>query len=143
MPSSHRDEPGYCFFIEEGIKEENIYVDGKQEFREFQVSHMINVTIDNLDETGGIIDIAIQNKANRVSNVHFSLDKKSYYYQQAFHLSLEDALTKALTIADTMKLQLDSSPIHIEEQPVPVDSYHAFSVTALPIEAGQLRITAR
>ncbi|WP_158736299.1 SIMPL domain-containing protein [Alteribacillus sp. YIM 98480] len=144
--------------IEAGIHEENIqtvdffitpqydYVDGKQEFREFQVTHMITVMIDNINQTGNIIDMAVENGANRVSDIHFSLENAQPYYLQSLRAALEDALAKAQTIAETMQLRLDPSPIDIKEQftsPVVSDSPQTFSLSAVSVEPGQLTIAAQ
>ncbi|SDH46672.1 SIMPL domain-containing protein [Alteribacillus bidgolensis] len=144
--------------VEAGIYEENIqtvdffitpqydYVDGKQEFREFQVTHMIAVTIDNLNQTGNIIDTAVENGANRVSDIHFSLENAQPYYLQSLRFALDDASAKAQTTAETMQLRLDPAPVDIKEQftsPNVRDSPQTLALPAVSIEPGQLTITAQ
>lgn len=146
-----------------GISEENIqtvdftiypqydYVDGKQEFRGYEVMHTILVTIENLAQTGSVIDTAVQNGANKVSNIQFTVENPQSYYEQALSTALVNALAKAQTIADTLQLNLDPSPIKVLEKTndEPPSTYKTFSSTAdistitTPIETGQLDIVAK
>ncbi|KGP90109.1 hypothetical protein N780_06880 [Pontibacillus chungwhensis BH030062] len=148
--------------IQIGIPKENIqtvdyfifpqydYIDGKQQFRGYEVTHLINVTIENLDQTGEVIDTAVANGANRVSNISFTVQDPQSYYQEALASALKNANTKAQTIAQTMNLQMDMTPISIDEQlppsqatPQTMVKSQALGATSTPVEPGQLEITAR
>ncbi|QST00266.1 SIMPL domain-containing protein [Pontibacillus sp. ALD_SL1] len=148
--------------IQIGIPKENIqtvdyfifpqydYIDGKQQFRGYEVTHLINVTIENLDQTGEVIDTAVANGANRVSNISFTIQDPQSYYQEALASALKNANTKAQTIAQTMNLQIDMTPISIDEQlppsqptPQTMVKAQATGATSTPVEPGQLEITAR
>ncbi|MCA1023749.1 SIMPL domain-containing protein [Halobacillus litoralis] len=145
-----------------GVEEENIqtsdysvypqydYVDGKQEFRGYQVSHMLTVTVEDIEQTGAVIDAAVQSGANRVTNIEFTVSQSYYYYQKALQIALGQALATAQTIANTMNVKLDRKPFRIVEEKgpdvPPVQPYaktQAFSESAVPIEPGLMEIEAR
>ncbi|RDY72636.1 DUF541 domain-containing protein [Halobacillus trueperi] len=145
-----------------GIPEENIqtadyfifpeydYVDGKQEFRGYQVTHTLKVTIDDVSQTGFIIDTAVAAGANRISNISFTVSDPYQNYQEALRIALGNALANAQTIAGTMGLNLDQTPVKIIElgttPAVPVQSFQKADVlgaTATPIELGTLETVAR
>lgn len=123
------------------------YVDGKQLLRTYQVTNAITVKIADIDQVGNVIDVAVQNGANQVSTIQFTVENEQIYYQQALSLALKNAGAKAQTLADTMQLQLDPIPIKIMEQtakesPAP----RLFSAKAVPgstpIEQGEMMINA-
>ncbi len=142
-----------------GISRENIqtisynitpqydYIGGKQVFRGYEVTNANNVKIAEIDQAGNVIDVAVQNGANGVSAIRFTVEDEQLHYQQALSLSLKNALAKAQTIAETMQLQLDPTPIKI------VEEHRAESVAprmfaakemsgSTPIEQGQIMINA-
>lgn len=123
------------------------FVDGRQVFRGYEVRNAITVKVTDTGQVGTVIDTAVQNGANRVSSVQFKIDDTSPYYQQALRLALQDAQTKAKTIAETMQLPLHPHPIEIMEeshsQPVAFKSVAmADQSYSTPIEEGQITINA-
>lgn len=124
------------------------FVDGKQVFRGYRVEHMLRVEIPSVDQAGIIIDIAVQNEVNQISNIQFSVENKEKYYRQALNIALEDALAKAESMATTLHLNLDAQPIRITEEEVhqPPIVYQAFAMAeaqpTTPIQAGQIVIHA-
>jgi uncharacterized protein len=126
------------------------YVDGKQEFRGYQVTHSLKVTIDDISRTGYVIDTAVANGANRVSNIEFSVKNPYENYQEALRIALGHALANAQTIANTMNLNLDQTPVKITEiGSPPVIPFQTFSKTEVlgaattPVEPGTLETVAR
>ncbi|ARI77791.1 SIMPL domain-containing protein [Halobacillus mangrovi] len=149
--------------IQAGIPEENIqtadyyifpeydYVDGKQQFRGYQVTHILSIRVEEIDKTGAIIDLAVSNGANRVSNIQFTLKNPEQYYQEALRIALGQALAHAQTIANTMQLNLDQTPVKVIEKGgseiAPIRPYPKAEVMSAaaptPIEPGQQEIVAR
>ncbi|MGN1385391.1 MAG: SIMPL domain-containing protein [Bacillus sp. (in: firmicutes)] len=139
-----------------GIPKENIqtvvytvsptynYIDGKQVFTGFEVINAISVKITDINQVGTVIDTAVQNGANRLSSLQFTVENPDYYYQQALSLALQNAQLKAKTIADTMQLSLHSQPIEIieEDSSVPPILYKSAALSSTPIEQGQMTINA-
>ena len=123
------------------------FVEGKQLLRGYEVTNAITVTMKAIDQVGNVIDVAVQNGANRISNVQFTVENEQLHYQQALSLALKDALAKAQTMAKTMQLPLDPTPINIVEEykSEPVGAPRMFAATAnnsTPIEQGQITIRA-
>lgn len=128
------------------------YVDNTQKFRGYQVTHLLSITIENINQTGNVIDTAVKNGANRVSNIHFSIKDKELHYNNALKMALQNALVKAKAIANELKVHLDPIPVKILEQlteyPSPV-AYKSFAGTGViagastTIEPGQLYIEAK
>ncbi|MFD1040544.1 SIMPL domain-containing protein [Virgibacillus byunsanensis] len=143
-----------------GINRENIqtvgytinprydYPDGTQVFRGYEVNNTINVEITDINQAGNMIDVAVENGVNRVSNIQFTVRNRDMYYQQALRAALENAQAKAQTIAESMQLNLNPVPVKIfekvSEEPI---TYKTFAATeqsiATPIEPGQIIIEAR
>lgn len=146
-------------FVQLGIPRANIqtvsytiypkydYVDGEQVFRGYEVNNAISVKLTNIDQVGIVIDTAVANGANRVSSIQFSVEDPSMYEQEAIVAALQDAQTKAQTIAKSMQLAVPPQPIRIVEEvnrvsPTPYYSVAAAEKSTTPIEKGQLVITA-
>lgn len=146
--------------IQFGISKENIqttsfqvqpvydYIDGRQEFRGYEVINMITVRTDQLDQVGHIIEIALQNGAKQILNVQFALEHSQIFERQALHKALEDAVITAQTIAQQMHLNLDPIPVKIEEelseQPIPFLKTSMSDVNTLtPIEPGSIQVRAK
>ncbi|WP_083547405.1 SIMPL domain-containing protein [Virgibacillus halodenitrificans] len=121
------------------------YVEGKQIFRGYEVTNTISVQIKQLEKTGYLIDLAVQNGVNRVSNVQFQVDNSEKFEEQALSNALKDAVTKAGVLGQTMNTTISSIPIRIKEfrseGPVLYKTM-AFSQAQTPIEPGQIIIQA-
>jgi uncharacterized protein len=124
------------------------FVDGKQVFRGYEVTNGITVEISAIDQAGAIIDEAVKNGVNRVSNIQFTVRDKDMYYQQALSAALENANGKAEAIARTLRLNLNQPPIKIVEQSTgtPPITYKVTAASAesfaTPIEPGQIMVSA-
>ncbi|MFC5451896.1 SIMPL domain-containing protein [Paenibacillus aestuarii] len=125
------------------------YPDGKQTFRGYKVTHLLQVTTDRVEQTGAIVDAAVASGANEVSSIRFTMAHPEVYEQKALTKALRDAQQKAVTIADTIGAQLSAVPIRVQEpahaaEPVPYSVKFAVSAAAspTPIQPGQLTISA-
>lgn len=98
------------------IDSEYDFVEGKQIFRGYKVTHLLQVKIENLQLIGKILDEAVQHGANYVANVQFSLKNKENYYQKALSIALNDAIQKAKEIAKTLKVYVQETPVSVIEQ---------------------------
>ena len=124
------------------------YQDGKEVFRNYKVTHMIEILTSQINQVGAIVDTAVKNGANSVSHIRFSLANPELVYNQALSISLRNAYQKALAITQTIRTTLVPTPLKVVElsgEPLPV-LYQAnvFSkATATPIQPGELTIFAR
>ncbi|SEQ91590.1 hypothetical protein SAMN05216232_3694 [Virgibacillus subterraneus] len=121
------------------------YVDGTQVFRGYEVTNAITVKIKDIDQAGNVIDVAVQNGINRVSNIQFTVENKDVYYKQALSSALKDAYAKAQTLANTMQIGIAPYPIKITEKiseaPITYKAYATMEAST-PIEPGQIVIGA-
>lgn len=123
------------------------YIDGKQEFRGYQVSNTITVQMTNIDQVGKVIDVAVLNDVNQVSNIQFSIEDKQVPYQQALSAALKNAVVKAQTIAETLEVNYDPIPTKIIERingsPTTYKTFTAMeNGNTTPIEPGQIIVNA-
>ncbi|MFS0574634.1 SIMPL domain-containing protein [Sporosarcina sp. 179-K 3D1 HS] len=124
------------------------FVEGEQIFRGYEVNHAIAVTIPDIGRVGEIIDLAVRNGVNRVSNIQFRVGNEELHYQQALGLALQDARSKAQAIGDAMGVQVNPIPKEVIEEQVPqATPFQSMALmereAATPIEPGQMKITAR
>jgi uncharacterized protein YggE len=124
------------------------YEDGKQQFIGYRVTHMLEIKTKQIKEAGRIVDVAVENGANLVANIQFSVENDKHYYQHALTLAAKDALKKAESLAYAYRASIYQIPYLIEEiqqpsGPIPL-SYTTFKAEAqTPIEPGKLTILAQ
>ncbi|WP_160721599.1 SIMPL domain-containing protein [Bacillus sp. USDA818B3_A] len=124
------------------------YQDGKQLFRGYKITHLLQVKLEDLQAAGKLIDAAVQSGANYVSNVQFSLKNTETYYLQALSLALNNATNKAKAIASTLQVALVPTPIMIIESGSPIQPIHfpaeslAKGLSSTPVEPGQIQVRA-
>lgn len=120
------------------------FVDGKQVFRGYEVTNSIQVKIRDIQQVGNIIDTAIQNGANQISQIEFKIEQEDAYYRMALQLALQDASKKAFAIAEKLRLPYMPMPIEITEVSAegPVLYRAAASVESFstPIEQGTIEV---
>lgn len=126
------------------------YIEGKQVFRGYEVNNELTVKVNTSSQVGIVIDTAIQNGANRISAIQFKLEDADAdtAYQHAIHLALQNAQSKANTIAESMRLPMQPLPIEIVEESneVPI-AFKSVNLTeqaiSTPIEPGLITISAK
>ncbi|MFD0695163.1 SIMPL domain-containing protein [Paenibacillus sp. GCM10027628] len=123
------------------------YEDGKQIFKGYQVTHLLQITIDKIDMTGLVIDTAVAQGANSVSHIHFTVAHPELYYNHALSLAIKNAENKAVIIAKTLGATLIKNPIQIQEEshvtePIPYQTTLYAKSAATPIQPGELKISA-
>lgn len=132
------------------IDSEYDFDQGKQIFRGYKVTHLLQVKIEDLALVGKIVDTAVKNGANYVANVQYTLKNKEAIYQQALSSAIINAIQKAQTIAGTLKVRLNPTPIHVKEgtegpKPFgnqPISYVKGISTTSTQFEPGELVIMA-
>lgn len=123
------------------------FIEGQQVFRGYEVTNGLTVRIRNISQVGLVIDTALKNGANSISQLEFKLDNEEAYQNQALQLALQNANSKAQAIATSLQLPYMPQPIEIEEESAgrPI----LFRTVALteqtfntPIEQGTISIDA-
>ncbi|MFC5652813.1 SIMPL domain-containing protein [Paenibacillus solisilvae] len=123
------------------------YEDGKQIFRGYKVTHLLQITTDRVEQTGVIVDTAVSQGANSVSNIQFTLINPEIYENQALSLAVRNARQKAVTIAQTLGATIAAIPFRVQELPrptgpIPFKAALFADSTVTPIQPGELTITA-
>ena len=123
------------------------YVDGKQIFRGYKVTHLLQITTDRVEQTGVIVDTAVSQGANSVTSIQFTLVKPEFYENQALSLAIRNAWQKAMTIAQTLGTTIAAVPFRVEEltqptEPISFKTTLAAASTVTPIQPGELTINA-
>jgi uncharacterized protein YggE len=132
------------------IDSEYDFDQGKQIFRGYKVTHLLQVKIEELAMVGKIIDTAVKNGANYVANVQYTVKNRESVYLQALSAAIINASQKAQTIAGTLEVHLNPMPISVKEVsgegPRPlvnqVSYVKGFSSTSTQFEPGEITIKA-
>ncbi|MBD0382158.1 SIMPL domain-containing protein [Paenibacillus sedimenti] len=123
------------------------YEEGKQILKGYQVTHLLQVTIDKIELTGLVVDTAVSQGANSISNIQFISAHPETHYNHALTLAIKNAENKAFTIAKTLGVTLIHNPLQIQEEshapePIPYQTGVYVKSAATPIEPGELKISA-
>jgi len=141
-------------FTDEDIKTVGFSVnpDYNWEIREvtgYTVSNMVEVTIENLEIVGPVIDAAGAAGANQVQGISFELkdSTREELKMQAYIAALEDAEEKSKVIADTLGLTITGVQSVTESSYSPARTYKGIpeadfaSSSGTPIIEGSLTVT--
>jgi uncharacterized protein len=130
------------------IESDYDYDQGKQIFRGYKITHILQVKIEDLSIIGKVVDTAVQNGVNYVSNIQFTLKDKESFYKQVLVMAVNNAIERAKTIAGTLNVSLIPTPRLIIEggktvQPV-FTQPGAFvkGAASTQIEPGQITVKA-
>lgn len=145
-----------------GITEDNIvttsysvtpqydWTEDGREFRGYTVTNLVQITIEDLDIVGDVIDVAAEAGANRINGITFGLSdaKREELKTNAYIAALTDAEDKAEVIADTLGLTITGVQRVTESSYVPVRSYAyesaedtSKSYVPTPVISGELAVT--
>lgn len=123
------------------------YIEGRREFRGYEVTNSVSVTLRNIAQVGTVIDTAVKNGATEISQVQFKLENEAAHYEYALQLAMQHAWGKACAIAESLGLSYPPTPVEVIEESVggPI----LFKTAALtetsfetPIEPGMITIKA-
>ena len=125
------------------------FQDGQQQFRGYRVTNLIKVTVADVTKVGLVVDRAVQQGANTVSSIQFSLKDLASFYNQALVLAYREVQDKAMTLASAAGVSLNQIPFSITEltaqrqPPIPFETTAKIQSVSTPIEAGQLEVKAQ
>ncbi|MGJ7912058.1 SIMPL domain-containing protein [Neobacillus sp. LXY-1] len=124
------------------------YDQGKQIFRGYKVTHILKVIFEDLNMIGKVIDQSVKNGVNYISNVQFTVKNKEAYYQRALVLAINNAIEKANTVAKTLHVMLNPTPVSIIESgasfqsPFRQPETMVKGISSTQIEPGQIQVKA-
>lgn len=133
--------------VQYGIEIQYNYKEGVQTFRGYKVAHLLRVTADKIEQTGGIVDTAVRHGANTVSGIQFTSAHPEAYYNQALTMAVHSSRQKAATLAKAMGVSLHPTPVRIQEAPQAIEPrpYQMATFAAAgstPIQPGEMNISA-
>ncbi|WP_162848573.1 SIMPL domain-containing protein [Paenibacillus nanensis] len=121
------------------------YVDGRQVFRGYKVTHLLEVALSGVDGAGTVIDTATAHGANTVTDITFLSSEAAAFAAQALQAAVRSAQTKAAGIAAALGVSLSAVPCKVEEIS-PDNGPILFKAAAMsattPIAPGQLTFKA-
>ena len=127
------------------------YIEGKSILRGYEVEHLLEILIKNLEIIGIVYETAIRHGANRSGGIEFIVSNQELFYQEALKRALQNALEKATTIANSIHARLNTIPIKVTEQGLPQEKMSRVLSTQVasfttdetpPIQTGETTITA-
>ena len=121
---------------------------GPQRIVGYEVSNTVNVTVEDFDRTGAVLDALVSSGSNQIDNISFSIRDTSALLKEAREAAVKDAIVRAQTFAKAAGVTL--GPIlSIQEggeQPRPM--YRAMAMMAgpdanpPPVAGGEQSVTA-
>jgi len=123
------------------------FPDGKQVFQGYKLTHLLQITIDQLELTGSVVDTAVSHGANTVSSIQFSITERKRLENEALSLAVQNAHLKAAAISNSLGTSISAVPNKVQEltsssEPFAVQRTFQSDALVTPIEPGQLTIYA-
>ena len=115
----------------------------------YTASNNVSVLVENVDQAGPVLDAAVKAGANQSSNVAFGLKDESSARNKALALAAADAKSKADALAGALGLKITGvqsvteSSSSTPPRPYPMAMAAAPSAQAIPIQPGELGVTAQ
>ena len=124
------------------------FVANRQELRGFVVTNIVTAKIRSIDDTGQLIDAAVEAGGDRarVESLSFTIDEPSALEDEARREAIAEARRKAETLADAAGVELGDARIISEAggpQPIPFEGRAADlqeEPADTPIEFGELEV---
>lgn len=91
------------------------YPDGIRTFKGYNITHIIEVTVNNIEEAGIIIENAINLGANTNLNIRFITSNWNKHYNYALELAVLNGKEKAMNIADVIDVMIKQEPKSVRE----------------------------
>lgn len=122
------------------------YEEGKQVFREYKATHLLQITLEGVEDAGTVLDTATAHGANLIAEVAFASSESEARQAEALALAVRHAQQKAAGIAASLGVSLSAVPCKVQEagsegEPVRFKTMMA-SDASTTIEPGQLTFKA-
>jgi uncharacterized protein YggE len=115
----------------------------------YTITHMLNVTVRDLESVGDILGAATEAGANQMYGVYFDIEDRDALYLKALELAIEDAQKKAAAIAKILKVDI-GAPSSVGESYSYYNPYPYYSGgmpmgrydSGMYMQVGQVEVTA-
>jgi uncharacterized protein len=105
----------------------------------YEVSNNVEVTVEDIDKTGAVLDALVSSGSNRIGGINFSIRDPSALLKEARAAAVKDAIDRAQTFAKAAGVTLGpilSIQEGVNEQPRPMYRAMAMMAEAPPPIAG-------
>ncbi|MDR1558161.1 MAG: SIMPL domain-containing protein [Clostridiales bacterium] len=135
--------------VQFGINPQYDYQNGNK-ITGYDVTNMVRVTVRKLEQTGELVDKAVDAGANAGGDIQFTIANPAPYYEQAMDLAIQNANSKAAAISKSLKVTI-GKPIEVTEMGgnyTPVLYGNANSellrdkAASMPVQSGDLSVSA-
>ncbi|MGM7722415.1 SIMPL domain-containing protein [Metabacillus sp. Hm71] len=93
------------------------FVEGKSILRGYQIQHVFELTVRDLQKAGGIYKTAVSAGANMAGSLRFEVTNEQSYYQKALQLAMKNATDKAVKLGEQIGVTIQQPPVKITEAP--------------------------
>jgi uncharacterized protein len=114
----------------------------------YNATNTISVRLENLSIAGTVIDAGLKAGANQIEGVGFALRNDLPSRQQALKQAVEEARSKAQTMAEALRvnllevLEVSEGGVSIVDRAEPVFVSRAAAATETPVSPGQIEVRA-
>ncbi|MCF6137528.1 SIMPL domain-containing protein [Pseudalkalibacillus berkeleyi] len=91
------------------------YKDGTSKLKGFKVENSFRVQLQDVELAGNVYDTAINNGANIASALTYDVSNKNKYEQSVLQMAYQNAFNKALSISQSMGVNVNLIPIRVQE----------------------------
>lgn len=81
----------------------------------YEVRHMFQITVRDIEKAGIIYDVAFQNGANISEAIVFKVSNEEALYRRVLQFAVQDAYQKATAISKVIGVPLNPIPLKVEE----------------------------
>jgi uncharacterized protein YggE len=117
----------------------------------YSVTNLVRVTVRELEQTGAVVDKAVDAGANAGGDIQFTIADSALYYEQAMDLAIQNANAKAAAIGKSLKVTI-GKPKEITEMggsytPVLYGNANNKALSrdesaSMPVQSGDLSVAA-
>ncbi len=114
----------------------------------YNATNTISVRLENLSIVGTVIDAGLKAGANQIEGVGFALRNDLPSRQQVLKQAVEEARSKAQTMAEALRvnlvevLEVSEGGVSIVDRVEPVFASRAAAATETPVSPGQIEVRA-
>jgi uncharacterized protein YggE len=127
------------------------FVEGKSIFSRYQIQHVFEITVRDLQKAGAVYESAVTAGANMAGSLRFEVSNNEVYYQQALQMAMKNATEKAMKLGQQIGVNVQIIPAKITEEPKPISprefsvafAADASSQATPPIQRRELEIQAK
>ncbi len=134
--------------IQYNIEKLYAYENDRRVDKGYSVRNILQIKLSDISQAGAVIDAAVSSRANVVEFITFEVSNQDSYYQEALNIAVDNAIDKALSIAENLGVPVNPIPIQItENSSVAIPFSTSFdmrerAIASTPIEPGNYQIEA-